>query len=53
MGSWITLTNNETEYIIKLIKPVENRGILLKRATKNINCQEERFLRPLVRVGLQ
>ena len=30
MGSGLTLTNNEIEYIIKVLKSLENRGILLK-----------------------
>ena len=32
-GSETTLTNNETKYIIKVIKSFESRGILLKGTT--------------------
>ena len=32
-GSRITLTNNEIKNIIKLIRPLENRGIFLKETT--------------------
>ena len=32
-GSGITLTNNETKHIVKEIRPLENRGILLKGTT--------------------
>ena len=33
-GSGITLNNNEIKGIMKVIKSLENRGILLKRATE-------------------
>ena len=36
IGSGITLTNNETKDIIKLIKSLDNRGILLKGTTRKI-----------------
>ena len=39
-----TLTNNEIKDIMKAIKPLENRGILLKGTTRNINSQEGGFL---------
>ena len=39
-----TLTNNEIKDIMKAIKPLENRGILLKGTTRNINSQERGFL---------
>ena len=39
-GSGITLTNNETKDIIKVIKSLENRGILLKGTTRKITGQE-------------
>ena len=32
-GSGIMLTNNETKDIVKEIRPLENRGILLKGTT--------------------
>ena len=32
-GSGITLANNETKDIVKEIRPLENRGILLKGTT--------------------
>ena len=32
-GSGITLRNNETKHIVKEIRPLENRGILLKGTT--------------------
>ena len=50
-GSGITLTNNEIKYIIKVIRCLENRGILLKGTTKKVTSQEEgflNFLRPLM-----
>ena len=34
-GSGITLTNNEMKDIIKVIKSLENRGILLKGTTRS------------------
>ena len=50
-GSGITLTNNEIKDIIKVIRYLENRGILLKGATKKVTSQEGgflNFLRPLM-----
>ena len=50
-GSGITLTNIEIKYIIKVIRCLENRGILLKGTTKKVTSQEEgflNFLRPLM-----
>ena len=47
----ITLTNYEIKCIMIVIKPLENRGILLKRTSREIASQEEGFLnllRPLV-----
>ena len=38
-GAGITLTNNEIKDIIKLIKSLENRGILLKETTRKITSQ--------------
>ena len=48
------LTNKEIKYIIKLIRSLENRGILLKETTRKITAQEGRFLnflRPLMTAG--
>ena len=36
MGSGITPTNSEIKDIIKVIKSVENRGILLKELLKEL-----------------
>ena len=54
-GSEITLTNNEIKDIIKIIKSLENMGILLKGTTTKVTIQEGvflNFLRPLVTAGL-
>ena len=40
MDSTITLINNEIKDIMKVIKTLENRGILLKGTTTKIACQE-------------
>ena len=40
---------------MKVIKSLENRGILLKGTTRNITCQQRGFLdflRPLMTAGL-
>ena len=42
--SGITLTNSEIKYIMKVIKFLENRGILLKRTTRKITSHEGGFL---------
>ena len=51
------LTNNETEYIVKIIEPLENRRILLKGITEKSNRQEGgflgNFLASLTEVGLR
>ena len=50
-----TLTNNEMKDIIKVIRSLENRGILLKETTKRISSQEGGFLNfliPLMTAGL-
>ena len=50
-GSEITLTKNEIKDIIKVIKSLENRGVLLKGTTRKISSQEGgflNFLKPLV-----
>ena len=55
-GSGIALTNNEIQDIMKLIKSLENRGILLKGLTTKVTSQEGEFLnflRPLITAGLQ
>ena len=54
-GTGITLTNNEIKDIMKVIKSLENRGILLKGTTRKITSQEGgflSFLRPLMTTGL-
>ena len=53
--SGIMLTNNEIKDTIKVIRSLENRGILLKGTTRKITCQEGgflSFLRPLMSGGL-
>ena len=53
--SGITLTNNEIKDIVKVIKSLENRGILLNGTTRKITSQERGFLnfrRPLMSAGL-
>ena len=55
LGTGITLTDNEIKCILKVIKSLENRGILLKGTTKKITSQEGgflNFLRPLMTAGL-
>ena len=55
LGSGITLTNNEIKDIMKVIKSLENRGILLKGTTKKITSQERgflNFLKPWMTAGL-
>ena len=50
-GSAITLTNNEIKDIIKVIKSLENGGILLKGTTTKITSHEGgflNFLRPVM-----
>ena len=54
-SSGITLINNEIKDIIKVIKSLENRGILLKGTTRKITGQEGGFLsfrRSLITAGL-
>ena len=51
----IALTNNEIKDIKKVIKSLENRGILLKGTTRKITSQEGGFLNflgPLMTAGL-
>ena len=53
--SGMTLTDNEIKHIIKMIKSLENRGILLKGITRKITSQEGgffNFLRPLMKASL-
>ena len=42
-GAEITLANNEIKYIIKVIKPLENRVLLLKGTTRKMTIQEGGF----------
>ena len=54
-GSGITLTNNEIKDIMKVIKYLENRGILLKETIRKITSQEgefSNFIRPLMTTSL-
>ena len=54
-GSGTTLTKIEIEDTIKVIKYLENRGILLKGTTTKITSQKGgflNFLRPLMKAGL-
>ena len=54
-GLGITLTNNGLKDIVKVIKSLENRGILLKGTTGKITSPEEEFynfLQPLITAGL-
>ena len=54
-GSRITLRNNEIKDITRIIKSLENRGILLKGNTRKITSQDRGFLnfvRPLMTAGL-
>ena len=54
-GSGITLTNIEIKEFMKVLKFLENRGILLKGTIRNITSQEGRvlnFLRLLRTTGL-
>ena len=44
MVSGIPLTNNEIKDIIKVIRSLENTGILLKGTTRKSISQEEGFL---------
>ena len=43
-GLGITLTNNEIKEVIKVIKSIENSGILFKGTTRKITSQEGGFL---------
>ena len=43
-GSGLTLTSNEIKDIVKVIRSLENRGILLKQTTTRIASQEGGFL---------
>ena len=47
-GGSITLTDNERTDIMKVIKYLENRGILLKRTTRKITSQESGYLNFLI-----
>ena len=55
IGSGIGLTNNEIKDVMKVIKSLENRGVLSKGTTRKITRQDGRFLnflRPLLTPGL-
>ena len=55
IGSGITLANNEIKDIIKIMRSLEDSGILLGGITRKITSQEEgflNFLRPLMSVIL-
>ena len=43
MGSGVTLTNNEIKDIMKVMKSLENRGILLKETIKNLIVKKKDF----------
>ena len=54
-ASGITLTNNEIKDIMKVIKSLENRGILIKRTARKVASQEGghlNFRRSLMTAGL-
>ena len=48
----ITLTNNETKDLMKVIKSLENRPILIKRVITSQEKEFLNFLRPLMTAGL-
>ena len=53
-GEGITVTDNKIKDLIKVIKSLDNRGILLKGFTGKITSQEGGFLnylRPLMTAG--
>ena len=53
--SGIKLAKSKIKDVIKVIRSLENKGILFKGATRKINSQERRlirFLGPLMKVGL-
>ena len=55
MVSGLMLTNNDIKDIVKVIRSLENRGILLKGTSKKISSQEGQFLnflRALIPAGL-
>ena len=55
MGSGIMLKNNETKYIIKVIRSLQNRGNILKETSGKIISQEGgalNFLGPLMKGDL-
>ena len=43
-GSGITLTSNEIKDIMKVIKSLENKGILLKGTTRKVASEEGQFI---------
>ena len=53
--SGIKLAKSKIKDVIKVIRSLENEGILFKGTTRKINSQERRlirFLGPLMKVGL-
>ena len=56
MSSGLTLTNNETEDIIKVVRPLRNRGIFVKGISEKTKSQKIGFLGnalgSLMKVGL-
>ena len=53
--SEIKLTKSKIKDVIKVIRSLENKGILFKGTTRKSNSQERRlirFLGPLMKVGL-
>ena len=49
-GAGITLNNNGIKDIVKVLKSLENRGILLKGTTRKITSQEGEFLNFLISI---
>ena len=53
MSSGIRITNNETQYIIRVITSLENKGTILNGTVWTIISQERRLLNfvvPLIKV---
>ena len=54
-GSGIALVNNEIKDVMKAVKPLQNRGILLKGTSRKITSHEWgllNVLKPLMTAGL-
>ena len=43
LGTGITLTDNKIKDIMKVIKSLENRGILLKKTSRKFSSKKGRF----------